>query len=422
MSIKFDPFSTHLGADPYPLYRELREQGPVHHAMPSDIHCVTRYEDVRWVLSQPELFSSRAMETVFTKGRGPQFKFKLRNVKDVARFLWRMRSSLLSFRKAGSIITIDPPRHGELRSIVNRGFTPRQVAGWEPWIREIVTEELGDKLERAGDFDAIRDLAIPLPTRVIMQILGIEKGLREDFKGWSDAIISGISGPGRHNPFELGIFDSMAELMSFLSDTVKERRASPGDDLISLLVDPSKGHALDDPEAIQFIVLLLVAGNETTTNLIGNGINALYDHPEQLALLLEDPARMNGFIEESLRFDPPIQIVFRRATSDSEISGVSISKGAYVAPMLACANRDDRKFPDGDRFDILRDTTGHFGFGFGLHFCLGSALARLQARVALEAIVPHLERLQRRDEVPEIIDSFLIRGRSAIVLQETAPV
>jgi cytochrome P450 len=421
MSVEFDPFSTHLGANPYPLYRELREQGPVHHAMPSDIHCVTRYEDVRWVLGQPELFSSRAMETVFAKGRGTHFKFKLRNVKDVARFLWRIRSSLLTFRRAGSIITIDPPRHGELRSIVNRGFTPKQVAGWEPWIREIVIEELGDKLERADDFDAIRDLAIPLPTSVIMQILGIDKALRVDFKGWSDAIISGISGPGRHNPFELGIIDSMGELMLFLSKTIKERRASPGDDLISLLVDPSKGHALNDPEAIQFIVLLLVAGNETTTNLIGNGINALYDHPDQLALLLEDPAHMAGFIEESLRFDPPIQIVFRRATRDSEIAGVPIPKGAYVAPMLASANRDDRKFPDGDRFDIQRDTSGHFGFGFGLHFCLGSALARLQARIAFEAIVPHLGRLQRRDEVPEIIDSFLVRGRTAIVLQETAP-
>ncbi|MBW2384820.1 MAG: cytochrome P450 [Deltaproteobacteria bacterium] len=418
MSVEFDPFSTHLGADPYPLYRELREQGPVHHAMPSDIHCITRYEEARSVLGQPELFSSRAMETVFA--RGSNVKFKMRHVMGVVRFLWRMRASLIHFRKAGSIITIDPPRHGELRSIVNRGFTPKQIAGWEPWIRQIVAEELGDKLERTGDFDAIRDLAIPLPTRVIMQVLGIEKGLRADFKRWSDAIISGISGPGRHNPMELGIFDSMAELMLFLRETIRERRASPGEDLISLLVDPSKGHALGDAEAIQFVVLLLVAGNETTTNLIGNGINALYDHPDQLALLLEDPTRVNGFIEETLRFDPPIQIVFRRATRDTEIAGVSIPKGAYVAPMLACANRDDRKFPNGDRFDILRDSAGHLGFGFGLHFCLGSALARLQAQVALEAIMPHLGRLQRRDEVPAIIDSFLVRGRSALVLCESA--
>ena len=416
MSIDFDPFSTHLGANPYPLYRELREQGPVHHATPSDIYCVTRYEETRQVLSQPELFSSRAMETVFTKGRN--FNFKARHVVDVVRFLWRIRASLLSFRKAGNIITLDPPRHGELRSIVNRGFTPKQVAAWEPWIQEIVTEELGDKLERAGDFDAIRELAIPLPTRVIMQLLGVENSRRNDFKGWSDSIISGISGPGRENPMELGILDSMAELMVFLRETIRERRASPGEDLISLLVDPSKGHALGDAEASSFVILLLVAGNETTTNLIGNGINALYDHPDQLKLLLEDPSRMGGFIEEALRFDPPIQIVFRGATRDTEISGVRIPKGAYVAAMLASANHDDRKFPDGDRFDILRDTSGHFGFGFGLHFCLGSALARLQARLALQAVVPHLGRLQRRDDVPDIIDSFLIRGRSSLVLQE----
>ncbi len=419
MSVEFDPFSTHLGADPYPLYRELREQGPVHHALESDIHCVTRYEETRWVMSQPELFSSRAMESVFTKGRN--FEITLRRIVGVVRFLWRARANPIKLRKAGSIITIDPPRHGELRSIVNRGFTPRQIASFEPWIREIVAEELGEKLDKAADFDAIRELAIPLPSRVIMQILGIEKSRRADFKRWSDAIISGISGPGRHNPEELGILDSMAELMRFLRDTVRERRASPKDDLISLLVDPSEGHALGDAEAMQFVVLLLVAGNETTTNLIGNGINALYDHPDQLALLLEDPSRMTGFIEEALRFDPPIQIVFRRATRDTAIAGVPIPKGAYVAPMLASANRDDRKFPNGDRFDILRDTTGHFGFGFGLHFCLGAALARLHARVAFEAVVPHLGRRRRRDAEPAIIDSFLVRGRSSLVLQESVP-
>jgi cytochrome P450 len=386
--------------------------------MPSDIYCITRYEEARQVLSQPDVFSSRAMETVFNRGRSAG-GLRVRHVVQIVRFLWRMRSRLLSFRRAGNLITIDPPRHGELRSIVNRGFTPRQIASFEPWIREIVAEELGDKLESANDFDAIRDLAIPLPTRVIMQLLGVEKGRRDDFKRWSDAIISGISGPGRHNPMELGIFDTMSELMQFLSDTIRERRESPKDDLISLLVDPSEGHALDDAEAISFVILLLVAGNETTTNLIGNGINALYDNPEQLGLLLEDPTRMNGFLEESLRFDPPIQIVFRRARCDTEIGGVAIPKGAYVAPMLASANRDDRKFPDGDRFDILRDATGHLSFGFGLHFCLGSALARLQARVALEAVLPQLGKWQRRDAEPEIIDSFLVRGRSSLVMQES---
>jgi len=417
MSIEFDPFSTHLGADPYPLYRELREQGPVHHSTDSDIYCVTRYEEVRGALNQPELFSSRAMESVFSRSR--DVSLKLRHVMQVMRFVWRMRAHLFRFRKAGNLITLDPPRHGELRSIVNRGFTPRQIAKWEPWIREIVVEEVADKLAGAADFDAMRDLAIPLPTRVIMQVLGVEKNRRSDFKRWSDAIISGISGPGRHDPMELGIIDTMSELMLFLAETVRERRASPGEDLISLLVDPKQGHALGDAEAISFVILLLVAGNETTTNLIGNGINALYDHPDQLALLIEDPSKMAGFIEESLRFDPPIQILFRRATADTEIGGVPIAKGAYLAPMLASANRDDRKFPDGDRFDIERDATGHLGFGFGLHFCLGSALARLQARLAFEAIVPHLGRLQRRDKVPEIIDSFLVRGRSALVLQKS---
>ncbi len=417
MAVEYDPFTTHLGGDPYPLYRALREQAPVHYAADSDIYCVTRYDDVRQVLGQPELFSSRAMDTVFRRSR--DVRLRPRHLVDVARFVWKMRSVLLRMRRAGNLITLDPPRHSELRAIVNRGFTPRQIATWEPWIREIVVEELSDKLDQAEAFDVVRDLAIPLPTRVIMRVLGVEKS-GVDFKRWSDNLVSGISGPGRHDPMALGIMDSMAELMVFLRTTIHERRANPGDDLISLLVDPAQDHALGDGEAISFVVLLLIAGNETTTNLIGNGINALYDHPDQLALLLDDPARMPGFIEEALRYDSPIQIVFRRATAATEIAGVAIPEGGYVAPMLASANRDDRKFPDADRFDIRRESSGHLGFGFGLHFCLGSALARLQARIAFEAVVPHLGRLEKRDAAPEIIDSFLVRGRSSLVLEARA--
>jgi len=315
------------------------------------------------------------------------------------------------------MIAYDPPEHSRLRRIVAGRFTPRKLAQWEARMDQLAAELL-DPLVGAGTVDLVDTLSGPYPVGVIAEMMDIPADRRADFKRWSDSIISGISGPGREKPLELGILDSMAELMVFLRETIRERRASPGEDLISLLVDPGKGHALGDAEAASFVILLLVAGNETTTNLIGNGINALYDHPDQLALLLEDPTRMNGFIEEALRFDPPIQIVFRRATRDCEIAGVPIAQGAYVAPMLASANRDERKFPDAERFDIQRDSSGQLGFGFGLHFCLGSALARLQARAALEAVVPHLSRLRRRDEVPAIIDSFLIRGRSSLVLQE----
>lgn len=418
MSIEFDPFSTHLGADPYPLYRELREQGPVHHSTDSDIYCVTRYEEVRWALNQPELFSSRAMETVFSRSR--DVSFKLRHVMQVMRFVWRMRAHLLRFRKAGNLITLDPPRHGELRSIVNRGFTPRQIAKWEPWIREIVVEEVADKLAGAADFDAMRDLAIPLPTRVIMQVLGVEKNLRSDFKRWSDAIISGISGPGRHDPLELGIIDTMSELMLFLAETVRERRASPGEDLISLLVDPKQGHALGDAEAISFVILLLVAGNETTTNLIGTAVSLLLDHPETLDLVVSEPARISALIEEVLRFDAPVHLMMRRAKEDLEIAGLPIPRDGCVALLIGAANRDDREFSDPDRFDITREPKPPLAFGQGAHLCLGASLARLEARAVLELLIPELPGLCRTTSRRQLVDSTVLRGLAELPLRAKA--
>ena len=174
--------------------------------------------------------------------------------------------------------------------------------------------------------------------------------------------------------------------MSYLRKTVRARRRAPGDDLVSAILAEAPGRtALDDLDAMMFVQLLLVAGNETTTNLIGNAVNALLDHPEQLERVRREPALVPAVVEEALRFDPPIQTVFRTATSDVELSGARLPAGANVAVLIGSANRDERRFPDPDRFDVEREPRGHLAFGFGEHFCLGSALARLEARVALES-------------------------------------
>jgi cytochrome P450 len=215
----------------------------------------------------------------------------------------------------------------------------------------------------------------------------------------------------------LATFD---ECISYLAKVARERRRAPADDLISAIVSPGEGGALHPQDAMQFVMLLLVAGNETTTNLIGNATNALLDHPEQLARVAADPALVPDAIEEALRFDPPVQLVFRLATADTEIAGVRIPKGAVVVTLIASANRDERRFADGDRFDIARRPKGHVAFGFGKHFCLGASLARLEARVALEALAPRLLALRKRDAEPPRLDSFLVRGPAQLALVPAA--
>jgi len=210
------------------------------------------------------------------------------------------------------------------------------------------------------------------------------------------------------------------ELIPYLRGIAEARRRRPADDLVSTIVAQQDGeNALTIREVIQFAMLLLVAGNETTTNLIGNAVTALLDHPDQLARVAGDPSLVPAAIEETLRYDAPVQILFRNATQDVEIAGAKIPKGAYVALLLGSANRDERSFPDPDRFDVTRDPQGHLGFGFGKHFCLGASLARMEARVALEALVTELPRLEG-GRPRELVDSFLVRGPRSLELRRAA--
>ena len=262
----------------------------------------------------------------------------------------------------------------------------------------------------------VRDLAVPLPTRIIAEMLGIGVDRLADFKRWTDTIISMASGSAKENPVESGALDDMGELFVAIREIIRERRAAPKDDLVSTIVDPAHGRSLSDMEVLNFIVLLLAAGNETTTNLIGNATNALLAHPEELAKLKADPSLIPGMLEEVLRYDAPVQLVYRNATADTELSGTPIPAGSIVVPLLASANRDESHFPNADRFDVTRDARGHLSFGLGVHFCLGASLARLEARLAMEALVPHLPMLRRATQRDEWVDSSLVRGRRCLEL------
>ena len=242
-------------------------------------------------------------------------------------------------------------------------------------MREIVDELMHD-IRGAREFDLVSGLSIPLPMIVIAEMLGVEPERRHDFKRWSDGLVSGISGSGRTQGFaESGFAETMREFTEYLQDIAAKRKAEPRDDLITALVRAEEGEGtLSAFQVVMFATVLMVAGNETTTNLIGNTVNTLLDHPEQLDLVVRDPSLIPALVDESLRYQSPIQFLFRRATEDLEIAGVQIPKDSLVVPLLASANRDERQFENGDVFDITRNAQGHVAFGLGVHYCLGSHL------------------------------------------------
>jgi len=420
MSLDYDPMSPRWRDDPYPVYRRLRDEAPVHFAPEANAWCVSRYDDVQSVLNDPETFSSRAMFTVLMAGGDEKPPLTWPGIKAMLRFAFASRVRPVAFIQARNLIASDGDVHTGMRAIVNRGFTPRRITAWEPRVRELVDQCLA-KLRRGEAFDAVEDLAIPLPVTVIAEMLGVERERQADFKRWSDTVIHFSTGSGRANRFANEFTDAMTELIRYVRGVARVRRERPEDDLISTLVSSQEGEVgLTNYEVVLFVTLLLVAGNETTTNLIGNAVRALLDHPEQLDRVVKDPSLVPSLVEETLRFDAPVQLVFRNATRDAEIAGTPIPKGAWVVPILGSANRDERRFDAPDRFDVGRNPQGHLGFGFGKHFCLGASLARLEATAALEALTPLLAGVRPSESRPAMIDSFLVRGPSRLELAPAA--
>ncbi len=421
MAVSFDPFARDWRDDPYPIYRRLRDESPVHHSPERDLWCVTRFDDVMHVLKTPEIFSSRAMFTMLMAGGSeklPPITFSL--VRFLVKMVWKVRLNPFEFSTARNLIAEDGESHSSMRAIVNRGFTPRRMAEWEGRARELV-EACTAPLRRGEGLDLIRDLAVPLPVTIIAEMMGVPPERLADFKHWSDLIIEVSTGPGREDRFSRKYTDGFVDLLAYLKGLARERRAHPKDDLISAIVAEQEGETgLTDREVIQFVMLLLVAGNETTTNLIGNTVTALLDHPDQAEKVAADPGLVPALVEEGLRYDTPVQVVFRITSEDTEICGTRIPKGSYVAAYLGSANRDERRFEDPDRFDVARNPQGFPAFGFGKHFCLGASLARLETRVALEALVPEIPKLSRTHGPVARVDSFLVRGPKELELRPAA--
>jgi len=389
----FNPIDPAFRDNPYVHYPALLSGPPRKFNVFIPTTLVARYDDCLAVLRDHEHFSSRPPA-----------------------MLQQLRAEFGPFAGATTMLDSDPPVHTRLRRLVSRAFTPRRIKDIEPRIRAIAAELL-DRVAREGSFDLMEDLASPLPMIVIAEMLGVPPEEHAQFKAWSNSIIEGGRGSFRGVAPGEQVKSNSQELRTYLSAQIELRRREPGADLITALVQAhDEGGALSAEELLAFVVLLLLAGNETTTNLIGNGTLALMRHPDQLSRLRGDLGLMPRAIDEMLRFDGPVQATVRNCTTATSIGGTDIAVGELVFVILAAANRDEAKFNGPDHFDIARTPNDHIAFGEGIHFCLGASLARMEGEIALAAMLERFPKLRlATPEAPlEYRGSYLLRGMKTL--------
>lgn len=403
-----DPgLDAHLGSqafieDPYPAYRELRETAPVLFSESLEGWLVTGNAEVRAALHDYVHLSNFGWELSYLERLDPSVREEL--------------PELFEHFRTHGLIYSDPPLHTRLRRLVGAAFSPKAVKALRPHVVDVI-----DGLLAAGsdeDFDLIRDLAYPLPTIVIAELFGVPRSDRGLFKGWSSELTS-FFGSADPDPDRARIADrSLRTFRAYLSELIEVRRAAPRDDLVSRLVQAGEGQEeLTHNEILNTCVVFLVAGHETTTNLIGNAVLALLRRPEELEALRSDPDRIALVIEETLRYDGPIQRVRRMVARECELGGAMLRPGEAVHVMLGAANRDPDVFEDPDRFWPERPKNGHLAFGLGVHFCVGAGLARVEAPAALERLLARFGTFEARPGwEPERNHSLTIRGLKGLPL------
>jgi cytochrome P450 len=392
-------FGPEMLADPYSVYHKLRSTTPAFWAAQLDAWIVTTYEGVSAGLRNPLLSSDRF-------GR-------------MQKRLAAKGLDLVLDEQKRSMIHMDPPDHTRLRGLVNKAFTPRAVDAMEARIQGLI-DGLLDAVQPAGKMDVIADLAYPLPVIVIAEMLGVPAEDRARFKHWSDEISIMLGGDAAALPESVlrRVVEARQELGDYFRAVVTRRRQQPGNDLLTALVQAEEGGGrLTEDEIYSMAVLLLIAGNETTTNLIGNGLLALLRHPDQHRRLWDDGALVPSAVEEMLRYDGSVQLTTRLATADLPMYGTTIQGGQGVYLMLAAANRDPAQFPQPDRFDVARSDNKHVAFGAGPHFCLGAPLARLEARVVLRTLRRRCPNLRLASDRAEYRNNFNLRGLKALPVE-----
>jgi cytochrome P450 len=388
--------------NPYPRYAELREDDVLHRN--DGLWVLTRFADVQAVLrdhrmsshpkhTPPEVIARRmsAMDGV-GGGGAPQ---------------------VLADRGIELMLVADPPDHTRLRRLATKAFTPRAVEQLRPRITEIVDGMLDAALER-GTLDVMHDIAEPLPVMVICDLLGVPLDDQAQFKPWSSAIARAVDGDVDRAMLDQAL-PAIFGFVQYFNELIDQRRHDPRDDLVSALVAAQDGgDSLNHGELLAMIILLFIAGHETTTNLIGNGTLALLRHPDQLAALRANPALAVPGTDELLRFDGPVQMTIRRASCDLEINGIELAQGEGVVCGLAAADRDPRLVDNPDALDLARGNPNHVAFGNGMHHCLGAPLARLEGQVVFHALATRTRTLELVDADPPYRDHFILRGLSSL--------
>jgi cytochrome P450 len=389
----YSPYAYEIHEDPYPVYARLRAEAPVYRNDEFDFWALSRHADVLAAFRNVDAFSNSHGVSLDPSAFGPDA------------------------HKVMSFLALDPPRHTRMRSLVGKGFTPSKVAQMEEGIRTIAVEHLEGAIEQ-GTFDFIADFAGKVPMDVISELVGVPPVDRGEIRRLADMVV--------HR--EDGVFDvpqagmdAALTLVGYYQDMVDERRASPRDDLTSALLEAEvDGDELTDEEIIGFLFLMVVAGNETTTKLLGNAWFWAWHHPDQGAKAFGDAARVTDWVEETLRYDTSTQMLLRVTRQPMELHGVSIPQGGRVLLLVGSANRDEDVFPDPDRYDLDRDTSRLVSFGSGRHFCMGAPLARLEARLALGELVKRVSDYEVHPDGIERVHSVNVRGLAALPTTVTA--
>ncbi len=385
--LAYSPYAYEIHEDPYPVYARMRAEAPVYRNEALDFWALSRHEDVLAAFRNLDGFSNAQGVSLEPSAFGPEA------------------------HKFMSFLALDPPRHTRMRSLVGKGFTPSKVAQMEDHIRAIALEHLEPALEQ-GTFDFIADFAGKLPMDVISELVGVPRVDRAEVRRLADVVVHREDGV--LDVPAAGMEAAMA-LVAYYQEMVDERRRSRRDDLTSALLDAEiDGDKLTDDEIIAFLFLMVVAGNETTTKLLGNAWYWAWRNPEERSKPFGHPDRVTSWIEETLRYDTSSQMLLRVTRIPMELQGVAIPEGSRVLLLVGSANRDDSVFPDADRYDLDRDTSRLVSFGSGRHFCMGAPMARLEARIGLAELVSRVASYDVDPEGIERVHSINVRGLAAL--------
>ncbi len=388
--IDFDPTRRDVQNDPYPWYRQLRDDAPVHFIEPLQAWGLFRYEDCRNTFLHPEDYSARD-------------------------FIRQAFGDLDPVPETTSIIAMDPPAHTPLRRLTATAFVPAVTRRMEPEIRRIVNALLDDIETRGREFDFVNDFAAYIPVSVTAALIGVDPAQRQNFKLWTADLLNAANRASLPPNEVSRIRASIAELRAYLEGVIEERRAAPADDFISILLNAEiEGDMLSAIQVLSVTILTHFGGSETPSHLISSALSALFEHDHVHRAVLADRALAANLVDETLRFWSPVNLVFQTATRDIDLHGTTIPEGAFVLSYIASANRDERRFADPERFDLQRDPQGHLSFAHGPHYCPGASLGRRMGAIAIEILLERMPAIRRLQDRIDWLPSLWVRGARSL--------